>query len=112
MEGKKKVPVDQIIDFKCCMCKMKEKVHYMGATPPYCRTTVQLKYPSYVMKGPFNRPGEERILVLGSDCGECNNTVCISQECSIFYKKTYCLGCAKQNLHLFPSEIIQRINKK
>ena len=104
----KEEPEHIVYDFKCTSCGIDEKPHYKGTNPPFSRNIV-LKYPSYVMKDPFSPPGKGEILVLGSDCVNCEQNVCISKECSLFYKKMYCLDCANKLLETFPVEIKSKI---
>ncbi|XP_028160068.1 putative transferase CAF17 homolog, mitochondrial [Ostrinia furnacalis] len=104
----KEEAVQLIYDFKCASCNLEEKVHYKGTSPPFSRNIV-LKYPGYVMKDPFSPNGKGEILVLGADCAICNNAVCISKECSLFYLKTYCLNCASNFVDKFPAEIRSKL---
>lgn len=109
MEEKiKEIPKEELVhivyDFKCSSCDMEEKVQYKGTKPPFSRN-IALKHPSYVMKDPFSPPGKGEILVLGADCAICENSVCISKECSLFYNQAYCLQCAYKCIETFPAEI-------
>lgn len=95
-------------EFVCTYCNLNEKANYKGTSPPFSRN-IDLKYPSYVMKDPFSPPGKGEILVLGADCAGCDKPVCISKECSVFYLKMYCLGCAQKSIDDFPLEIKSKI---
>lgn len=104
----KEEPVQITHDFQCALCDFKEKAHYKGTNPPFSRNIV-LKYPSYVMKDPFSPPGKGEILVLGADCSRCERPVCINKECSMFFKKTFCLDCARTSIEIFPVEIKNKV---
>ncbi|CAK1583473.1 unnamed protein product [Parnassius mnemosyne] len=111
--GDKKSNVDSVevgYEFTCTSCSLSEKAHYKGTKPPFSRNIV-LKYPSYVMKDPFSPTGKGEILMLGSDCSICDRPVCISKDCSIFYKQIFCLNCAQNSIEKFPVEIKVKINQ-
>lgn len=107
-EKTKEEPVHIVYEFKCSICGLNENAQYKGTKPPFSRNVV-LKHSSYVMKDPFSPPGKGEILVLGADCAVCENPICISKECSLFYNKTYCLECAHKCLNTFPAEIKTKI---
>ncbi|KAF7629257.1 C6_DPF domain-containing protein [Meloidogyne graminicola] len=67
------------------------------------------------MKNPFEPPdfhkGQrdytiEDFLILGSNCFICNQQICVDEECSLFYKNTYCLNCIWREQNSFPGELI------
>lgn len=100
-----------LYEFVCTSCNLNEKANYKGTSPPFSRN-IDLKYPSYVMKDPFSPPGKGEILVLGADCTRCNNSVCISKDCSVFYQKMYCMDCALNSVDDFPVEIKNKLLQK
>lgn len=57
------------------------------------------------MKDPFCP--EPKPLCLGGKCNLCNNDVCVSAKCSLFYTKRFCLPCIKANMEEFPDKIQQ-----
>lgn len=94
--------------FKCKNCDLKEKVDYKGSKP-YFAKSVLLKEDSYVMKDPFSSTRKGQILIIGSDCSVCDQMVCQDKECSIFYAKTFCILCAKNNMRYFPIAMQSKI---
>lgn len=106
----------ELIDFLCSSCNMHEKCHYFGRTPPFANQ-IEFFEDCYVMKDPFsNQPTKlisksDYFLVLGSECSSCKKVVCKDIECSIYYKLSYCLTCAKENIKQFPIEVQGKISK-
>lgn len=50
---------------------------------------------------------KNQYIFIGSKCSDCERTVCISPECSIYYTKRYCMECAKKNKDEFPTGLIK-----
>lgn len=106
----------ELIDFLCSSCDLHEKCHYFGRTPPFANQ-IEFFEDCYVMKDPFSKQPTKLIsrsdyfLVLGSECSSCKKVVCKDIECSIYYKLSYCLTCAKENIKQFPIEVQGKISK-
>ncbi|CAF0913206.1 unnamed protein product [Brachionus calyciflorus] len=122
--------------FKCSKCSLSAKYTYYGNRPldRYLLskqndelTNEQLNYlnskrreniilleKSFVCDDPFTQLKSTNYLILGSLCSQCSKMVCSnSSECSLFYyKKRFCIDCARVNIEEFPSEIQQEILKK
>lgn len=106
------------IDFKCSVCKfISEKCDYFGSRPPFARK-LQITEASFVMKDPFSpppsagRPNAEYFLVIGAKCTMCEAAVCKSSDCSVFYSRTFCRGCALENIKQFPIEMQSKVRKQ
>lgn len=121
--------------FKCSKCSLSAKYSYYGTRPldryllsketdeltseqlSYLnskkRETIVLLEKSFVCDDPFSQMKSSNYLILGSLCSQCEKMVCSnSSECSIFYyKKRFCIDCAKKNLVEFPNEIQVEILK-
>lgn len=96
--------------FKCQLCSMTAPYSYVGQKPPNTQAVVLLEE-SYVMKDPFTSD-TDRFLVLGSQCSLCSRLVCVGPECSLFYSRRFCLPCVQDNIHAFPWEIQQDVEKR
>jgi hypothetical protein len=73
---------------------------------------------SYICDDPFSELRSINYLILGANCFECNQMVCVSAECSFFYyNKRFCLKCANDHIQddkkrlEFPVELINEIKK-
>ncbi|NXO38876.1 CDPF1 protein, partial [Locustella ochotensis] len=66
---------------------------------------------AYIMKDPFT-PDKDKFLVAGSHCSLCSRPVCVGTDCSLFYFKSFCLPCVKENLKAFPLEIQEDMDKR
>ena len=73
---------------------------------------------SYICDDPFSELKSINYLILGANCFECNQMVCVNNECSFFYyNKRFCIKCAKDYLQddqkrsQFPVELINEIKK-
>uniref|UniRef100_A0A8D2QU83 Cysteine-rich DPF motif domain-containing protein 1 n=1 Tax=Zosterops lateralis melanops TaxID=1220523 RepID=A0A8D2QU83_ZOSLA len=73
---------------------------------------------AYVMKDPFT-PDKDKFLIAESDCSLCSRAVCVGTnfkyKCSLlrlFYSKSFCLPCVKENLKTFPLEIQEDMDKR
>ncbi|XP_023220214.1 cysteine-rich DPF motif domain-containing protein 1-like isoform X2 [Centruroides sculpturatus] len=96
--------------FTCFLCGMNEKYHYYGRSSPFVRS-ISFTEDAYIAKDPFAPKGHKLFLLLGSHCSVCNNVVCQSKNCSIFYIQRFCVKCAKQHISRFPSQIQKDISK-
>lgn len=56
---------------------------------------------AYVMKDPFSE--ERGFITLGYT---------LSQDCSLFYTKRFCLQCVRRNLNEFPAEVKEEMARK
>ncbi|XP_048743486.2 cysteine-rich DPF motif domain-containing protein 1-like isoform X1 [Ostrea edulis] len=90
--------------FVCQNCRFSVPYDYFGRRPPFSKSFVLMEE-AFVMKDPFSADGG--MITLGSNCSSCGAIVCLSQDCSLFYTKRFCLPCVKRNLRDFPSEIIE-----
>ncbi|XP_016077702.1 PREDICTED: cysteine-rich DPF motif domain-containing protein 1 isoform X2 [Miniopterus natalensis] len=91
--------------FECQLCALTAPYSYVGQKPPNTQSVILLEE-SYVMKDPFT-PDKDRFLILGSRC-----SICSRLECSLFYSKRFCLPCVQENVHAFPQEIQQDLEKR
>ncbi|NWI06234.1 CDPF1 protein, partial [Tichodroma muraria] len=66
---------------------------------------------AYVMKDPFT-PDKDKFLIVLSHCSWCSRAVCVGTDCSLFYSKSFCLPCVKENLKAFPLEIQEDMDKR
>lgn len=96
--------------FECQLCALTAPYSYVGQKPPNTQSVILLEE-SYVMKDPFT-PDKDRFLILGSRCSICSRLVCVGPECSLFYSKRFCLPCVQENVHAFPQEIQQDLEKR
>lgn len=96
-------------DFICNNCDFVVKFDYFGKTPSFAKSITILEN-AYLMKDPFT--DENKCIILGSHCTICNHMICISQDCSLFYKSRFCLKCVGSNIEEFPKEIQIEANKK
>lgn len=94
--------------FTCDNCKFSVKYDYFGKKPPFSKTTIVLE-DAYIMRDPFT--DESKCIILGSHCAICNRVLCVSQGCSIFYLKRFCLECVNANKDQFPAEINLELKK-
>nr|ACE77069.1 BJA-10 [Carukia barnesi] len=51
-------------------------------------------------------------LAVGGFCCICNASVCMNQDCSIYYTRRFCIQCAKENIARFPAEMEKEIKKR
>jgi hypothetical protein len=105
--------------FKCINCELYAKYDYYGNKPTehYLKKskagsdTIILLENSYICDDPFSDL-KMNYLILGSNCNECKNMICLSGQCSIFYyNKRFCIKCALNNLDEFPLEIKNELKK-
>ncbi|VIO91648.1 Uncharacterized protein BM_BM10826 [Brugia malayi] len=123
-----------LIKFTCFLCGLTENCRY-GLVEVSGRThTYQYKDEMYYMLDPFrNRNVNERrltrtktdidnkpsgsktanifdILVLGAICSICGQSVCIDEDCSVFYTKTFCIICVNREKTHFPKSFVEQID--
>ncbi|XP_024435146.1 cysteine-rich DPF motif domain-containing protein 1 [Desmodus rotundus] len=96
--------------FECQLCALTAPYSYVGQKPPNTQSIILLEE-SFVTKDPFT-PDKDRFLILGSKCSICGRLVCVGPECSLFYSKRFCLPCVQENVHAFPQEIRQDLEKR
>lgn len=80
--------------FHCSVCDLKIRYDYKGDKPPFFKKDIKLLESVYCIRDPFaddNLGG----IILGGDCSVCRRSVCISQDCSTYNMKRYCICCAK-----------------
>ncbi|VUZ38903.1 unnamed protein product [Hymenolepis diminuta] len=90
--------------FKCAGCQFSVKYDDKSTRPRYLMQNITLLEEVYVMRDPFVDGGAGAIII-GADCCVCNDSVCISPQCSFYYGKRYCRKCALGNLDHFPEDI-------
>uniref|UniRef100_A0A8R1TYX6 Cysteine-rich DPF motif domain-containing protein 1 n=1 Tax=Onchocerca volvulus TaxID=6282 RepID=A0A8R1TYX6_ONCVO len=130
--------VENVIKFTCFSCGLTEYCRY-GLVEISGRThTYRYKDEIYYMLDPFrNRSAvnERRltqtranigsktsegskatsifdILVLGAICSICGQPVCIDENCSVFYTKTFCIICVIREKTHFPKKFIELLVKE
>ncbi len=102
--------------FKCTNCDLYAKYDYYGNKPAehYLKTSKDsliLLENCYICDDPFSDL-RTNYLILGSNCIECKNMICLNSDCSIFYyNKRFCIKCAIKNLDEFPNEIKNELKK-
>ncbi|KAH7729433.1 Cysteine-rich domain containing protein [Aphelenchoides avenae] len=109
-------PKDNLLTFQCSVCQLGPERCEFGELQP---SKARYKEQVYYMKDPFVAPDIHKkdyqvqdFLIVGSNCALCQKHVCIDEECSFFYRQTYCVPCAKREKHMFPSKLLQGIPKK
>ncbi|XP_068714389.1 cysteine-rich DPF motif domain-containing protein 1-like [Montipora foliosa] len=95
--------------FICSNCGFECHYEYFGKTPPFSKSIVLLE-DAYVIRDPFSSSAGH--LTLGGQCFLCSGDVCVSQRCSIFYTKRFCIACVEGNMEDFPKEIQKEIQQK
>lgn len=93
--------------FVCGRCNFSGSVFGFGRVCPFSSGIVFLE-DTYIGRDPFSP--DPKPLILGSNCVVCNIPVCVSQSCSVFYTKRYCVECFKQNISKFPQELVKEFN--
>lgn len=95
--------------FSCEACGLSAKFDYYGKQPPFVHH-FSVTEDAYIMKDPF--VDGKRCIILGAHCSMCNKSVCVSNDCSIFYSKRLCATCVEKHLYDLPKEIQKEIAKK
>ncbi|XP_061400207.1 cysteine-rich DPF motif domain-containing protein 1 [Musca vetustissima] len=109
--------IDDRILFHCKLCGLHEKVHYYGEQPSFVYG-LEFCEPTYIMRDPFQPPipkwksKPEYFIAIGAECIRCSNMICKDTSCSFFYKRTYCMECAKALATTFPMDIQVKIKKQ
>lgn len=107
-------PRENQIDFICSNCKLSLKCYYGRLEFEKARYEEEC----YYMRNPFEPPNIHKaqrdytiddFVVVGSKCSICEQLICVDEECSLFYKNTYCLKCVLRERHSFPIELINQI---
>lgn len=111
-------PPPTTIEFVCRLCNMRQTCDYFGNHPPFAPTN-KFAEECYIKKDPFapnpggtSNPSAEYLLVLGANCNRCEQPICRSPQCSIYYRYTICLKCAEGSIKEYPIEIQSKIRKK
>lgn len=95
--------------FTCSFCGFECHYEYFGKNPPFSKSVLLLE-DAYVLRDPFSpNPGH---LILGGQCCLCSTDICVSQTCSIFYTKRFCISCVEKNMGEFPDEICKDLQRK
>jgi hypothetical protein len=118
--------------FKCHICQLQASYDYFGNRPMDRHLqpeeqknvakrrgeSVVLLEKAFVRDDPFSELKSANYLVLGSICSECQQMVCVGNECSFFYfKKRLCAKCAKPYLSTqqtnseLPIQLVAEIQK-
>ncbi|XP_053834048.1 cysteine-rich DPF motif domain-containing protein 1 isoform X2 [Vidua macroura] len=97
-------------EFKCELCELSALYTYYGQTSPNSHSIVLLEE-AYVMKDSFT-PDKDKFLIIRSHCSLCSRAVCVGTDCCLFYSKSFCLPCLKENLKAFPFEIQEDMDKR
>uniref|UniRef100_A0A8C3TP75 Cysteine-rich DPF motif domain-containing protein 1 n=1 Tax=Catharus ustulatus TaxID=91951 RepID=A0A8C3TP75_CATUS len=92
-------------EFKCELCDLSAPHTHYGRTPQYSTLS------SCVVKDPITHD-RDKFLIAGSRCSLCSRAVCVGTDCSLFYSKSFCLPCVKENLNAFPLEIKGHMDKR
>ncbi|XP_022805736.1 cysteine-rich DPF motif domain-containing protein 1-like [Stylophora pistillata] len=95
--------------FTCASCGFQCNYEYFGKKPPFSKSVVLLE-DAYVIRDPFSPNAGH--LTLGGQCCVCARHICMSQTCSIFYTKRFCIPCVQNNKEEFPDEILKDLQKK
>ncbi|BFZ08277.1 hypothetical protein BsWGS_11316 [Bradybaena similaris] len=95
--------------FTCSSCDFTVDYHYKGRKPPFAKNIVLLE-DCYIMKDPFSTSGG--FICVGGNCSLCGCSVCMSNDCSLFYTRRLCLKCAGKNIKEFPLELQQEISHR
>ncbi|XP_064632463.1 cysteine-rich DPF motif domain-containing protein 1-like [Lineus longissimus] len=94
--------------FLCSLCNFSIKYDFFGNKPPFMKSLIVLEE-AYFMKDPFSE--STKAVILGAHCSCCQQAVCVSQTCSLFYTKRFCLPCVRKNIEEFPVEIQKEVAK-
>ncbi|VDK71680.1 unnamed protein product [Litomosoides sigmodontis] len=124
-----------LVKFTCVLCGLSENCRYGLVEVVGLTHTYRYKDEMYYMLDPFrNRSNvDERrlartkantrnkisgskvksifdVVVLGAICSICGQPVCISEDCSVFYTKTFCIVCVTREKTHFPKSFIEQID--
>ncbi|XP_025108691.1 cysteine-rich DPF motif domain-containing protein 1-like [Pomacea canaliculata] len=95
--------------FTCKLCDFSIEYHYFGTKPPFAKAVVLLEE-CYIMKDPFSTTGG--FITIGGICSVCGINVCMSNDCSLFYTRRFCIPCVLKHVKEFPKEIQQEVERK
>ncbi|CAG5121876.1 unnamed protein product [Candidula unifasciata] len=95
--------------FSCSSCDFVVEYQYQGRKPPFAKN-IMLVEDCYIMKDPFSTSGG--FVCVGGICSLCGCSVCMSNDCSLFYTQRFCLKCAGKNMKEFPPELQQEISHR
>ncbi|XP_063011860.1 cysteine-rich DPF motif domain-containing protein 1 [Melospiza melodia melodia] len=97
-------------EFRYELCELSALYTNYGQMSPNSHSIVLLEE-ACVMRDPFT-PGKDKFLIIRSQCSLCSRAVCVGTNCSLFYSKSFCLPCVKENLKAFPLEIQEDMDKR
>ncbi|CAN8212718.1 unnamed protein product [Coccothraustes coccothraustes] len=97
-------------EFRCELCELSALYTYHGQMLPNSYSIVLLEE-AYVMKDPFT-PDKDKFLIIRFHSSLCSRAVCVGTNCSLFYSKSFCLPCVKENLKAFPLVIQEDMDKR
>ncbi|NWT23737.1 CDPF1 protein, partial [Cardinalis cardinalis] len=97
-------------EFTCELCELPALYTYYGQMSPNSHSIVLLEE-TCVMRVPFTSD-KDKFLIIRSHCSLCSRAVCVGTNCSLFYSKSFCLPCVKENLKAFPLEIQEDMDKR
>ena len=87
----------------CCFVRIVDSYQLSGTL--FCdKRSIQQRRQTSVLGFPLLVISSFRMCALRFD-SLCNRSVCISQKCSLFYTKRFCITCVKENWSKFPPEI-------
>lgn len=96
--------------FECSTCVLRVQFEYFGKNPPWYKNYCLLEE-AYIIEDPFYPPKQKKVLILGAHCVKCNRIVCKDSNCSVYFKGTFCIKCAKSNIDSFPISVQVKLNK-
>ena len=99
----------KLFPFSCSTCDFAVDYHYKGRKPPFAKSIMLLE-DCFIMKDPFSTSGG--YICVGGICSVCSKTVCMSNTCSIFYTRRFCLDCVNHQIHEFPKEIQMELSHR
>lgn len=108
--------IDPFIDFECHVCRMKERTLFGELNV----VDGSFDSPVYFMRDPFKPPSRDKakkpciddFLVLGAPCSACNQPVCMSDTCSLFFGTNFCAPCVSRERRRFPPQLTRGILTK
>lgn len=84
-------------NMKCSECILSYPYDYFGRRPPFAPDFTFLEE-SFLIKDPFSDLMANSVLCVGGVCGLCEQIVCSSQRCSLFYSVRICGKCVRGNI--------------
>ncbi|CAD5218820.1 unnamed protein product [Bursaphelenchus okinawaensis] len=111
----KKERVDDRQQFMCSICGLCELTKYGRLE----HKTISAHGEVFYILDPFVPYDIHKVdfrvsdfVIFGSKCSICQQPVCVSKACSLFYHSNYCLYCVEREQHRFPKEIINDLHKR